>query len=213
MLPASAPGRGARTSRRRREVLDAALACFTELGFAATTMADVCGRARASVGSVYHHFKSKEQLAGALFLEGLRDYQQGLLRELGRIDGGRPGAGRRLVRTMADHYLRWVEAHAHWARYLIEFGHAPFVGEVGADLADLNREFYARLEEALAPAVERGELRRLPRDLAFALIVGPSREFARRWLRDRTETPIAAARRVLPDAACRSMLSPKLQED
>lgn len=109
MHPASAPGRGARTSRRRREVLDAALACFTELGFAATTMADVCGRARASVGSVYHHFKGKEQLAAALFLEGLRDYQQGLLGELQRVDAARPGSGRRLVRAIAGHYLRWVE--------------------------------------------------------------------------------------------------------
>jgi AcrR family transcriptional regulator len=207
------PGRRSRTSRRRREVLDAALACFTELGFTATTMADVCRRARASVGSVYHHFKSKEQLAGALFLEGLRDYQHGLLRELARIDAGRPGSGRRVVRTVADHYLRWVEARADWARYLLEFGHAPFVGAVADDLWRLNQEFFARLEGALEPAVARGELRRLPRDLTFALIVGPAREFARRWLRDRTESSVAAARRVLPDAACRSMLCPEELED
>ncbi len=213
MKSVDAAGRRARTSRRRREVLDAALACFTELGFAAATMADVCRRARASVGSVYHHFKSKEQLAGALFLEGLRDYQRGLLRELGKIEPGRPGSGRRLVRTMADHYLRWVEAHADWARYLLEFGHAPFLGALNDERQALNRELFARLEQAFAPAVERGEVRRLPRDLAFALIVGPAREFARRWLRDRSETSIAAARRVLPAAACRSVLRPDEQED
>jgi AcrR family transcriptional regulator len=212
MPPADTTDRKTRTSRRRREILDAALACFTELGFAAATMADVCGRARASVGSVYHHFKSKEQLAGALFLEGLGDYQRGLLRELDRIDAGRPGSGRRLVRTMVDHYLRWVESRADWARYLIEFGHAPFVRDVGEQLQGLNREFFARVEQSLAPAVGRGELRRLPRDLAFAVVFGPAREFARRWLRQQTETPMAAARRVLPDAACQSMLPAPQQE-
>jgi AcrR family transcriptional regulator len=205
--------RQTRTGRRRREVLDAALACFTELGFAATTMADVCRRSQASVGSVYHHFGSKEQLAAALFLEGLRDYQQRLLRELKRIDPGRPGSGRRLVRTIVDNYLRWVEGHADWARYLIEFGHAPFIGDVGDELQSMNHEFFSRLEQALAPAVGRGELRQMPRDLTFAVTVGPAREFARRWLRERTETSMAVARRLLPDAACRAIKCPKKQGD
>jgi AcrR family transcriptional regulator len=213
MRAASTADRGTRTSRRRREILDAALACFTELGFAATTMADVCGRARASVGSVYHHFQSKEQLAGALFLEGLRDYQLELLGEVARIDPARQGSGRRLVRTMSDQYLRWVEAHADLARYLIEFGHTPFSETVADQLQSLNRDFFTKLEQSLAPAVQRGEVRRLPRDLAFALIVGPAREFARRWLRDRTETSMAAARRLLPDAACLSMLCTPVQGD
>jgi AcrR family transcriptional regulator len=213
MQSANRSERRLRTSRRRRAVLDAALACFTELGFAATTMADVCRRSRASVGSVYHHFKSKEQLAGALFLDGLQDYQQGLLCELGRIDAGRPGSGRRLIRTMVDHYLRWVEAHPDWARHLIEFGRPPFIGALDDELQRLNREFFSRLEQALAPAVGRGELRRLTRDLNVALVFGPARDFARRWLRKQAETSIAAARRILPDAACRSVLRPKEQED
>jgi len=40
-------------------------------------MADIRVRARASIGSIYHHFRSKEQLAAALYVEGLRDYQEG----------------------------------------------------------------------------------------------------------------------------------------
>jgi AcrR family transcriptional regulator len=209
MIHANATKRRTRTRRRQRDVLEAALACFTELGFAATTMADVCRRSRASVGSVYHHFQSKEQLAAALFLEGVRDYQEGLLSKLARIDGTRTGSGRRLVRTIVDRYLGWVEARADWARYLIEFGHAPFIGNVDDELQALNREFFARLEQALAPAVQRGELRRLPRDLTLALIVGPAREFARRWVRQRNETSMADARRLLPGAACRAIAGPK----
>jgi AcrR family transcriptional regulator len=193
--------------------LEAALACFTELGFAATTMADVCQRSRASVGSVYHHFKSKEQLAGALFLEGLADFQQGLLRELARIDTGRPGSGKRLIRTMVDHYLRWVEAHPVWARYLIEFGGGSSVAAFDDQLETLNREFLSRLEQAVLPAVRRGELRRLPHDVALSLVFGPVREFVRRWLWKPSEASLAVARRILPNAAYRSMQSPKENED
>jgi AcrR family transcriptional regulator len=198
----------ARTSRRRRDVLDAALACFTDLGFASTTMADVCRRSRASVGSVYHHFKSKEQLAGALFLEGLQEYQQGLLNELAEINAGRAGSGRRLIRTMVDHYLRWVEGHLLWARYLIEFGGGPFVAAFDDQLETLNREFLSQVERTVLPAVKRGELRRLPRDVALALVFGPVREFVRRWLWNPNEASLAAARRILPDAAYRSMMCP-----
>ncbi len=196
-----------RSARRRRQVLDASLACFDELGFASTTMADVCHRSRASVGSVYHHFKSKEQLAGALFLEGLRDYQQGLLGDLARIDGRRAGSGRRLVRTMVENYLRWVETHPVWARYLIEFGRGPLAAAFDDELQTLNSEFLARVEQVLSPALRRGEVRRVPRDVALALVFGPVREFVRRWLWEPNADSLAAARRILPDAACRSILS------
>jgi AcrR family transcriptional regulator len=213
MRTSDTAGRRSRTADRRRQILEAALACFTDLGFAATTMADVCQRARASVGSVYHHFKSKEQLAGSLFLEGLRDYQQELLSELRRIDPGRPGSGRKLVRTMVDQYLRWVEGHVDWARYLIEFGRAPFIQALRDELGSLNHEFVAALEQCWLPAVERNEVRRLPRDVTLALIIGPPREFSRRWLRERSETSLADARGQLANAVCRSMLCPKKKED
>ena len=69
---------------RRDAILEAALDCFASYGFAKTTMDDIRLRAGASTGSLYHHFKSKEQLAAELYLEGVRRYQQGLRRELGR---------------------------------------------------------------------------------------------------------------------------------
>ena len=59
------------TDTTRDEILDAALACFNEKGFTATTVEDVRGRSGASVGSIYHHFGGKEQIAAAIYVEGL----------------------------------------------------------------------------------------------------------------------------------------------
>ena len=75
------------TEERRREIIDAALACFTEAGFLATTMDDIRRRAEASNGSVYHHFKSKEQLAAAVYLTAISEYQVGLVKALGACRG------------------------------------------------------------------------------------------------------------------------------
>jgi AcrR family transcriptional regulator len=58
-------------SRRRGELrvaalLDAAAETFAEKGYEAATMTEIALRARASIGSLYQFFPSKEALAGAL---------------------------------------------------------------------------------------------------------------------------------------------------
>src|SRR5215470_14374357 len=71
--------RSAASERRRKSILDAALACFLERGVAATTTEEIRDRSGASIGSIYHHFGDKEGLAGALYVEGIRSYQEGFL--------------------------------------------------------------------------------------------------------------------------------------
>ena len=63
------------TRSRREAILQAALQAFLEHGVAATPIEDICARAEASVGSVYHHFGDKGGLAGAVYVEALADYQ------------------------------------------------------------------------------------------------------------------------------------------
>ena len=82
----------ATTPSRRRQIIHGALACFTERGVAQTSMADICRRSNASTGSIYHHFKSKEQLAAAVYLEGISDYQQGFLAVLEEQQNARKGS-------------------------------------------------------------------------------------------------------------------------
>ncbi|MEX0676245.1 MAG: helix-turn-helix domain-containing protein [Pirellulales bacterium] len=192
-----------RRADRRRTILEAALACFARVGFAATTMADIRREARASIGSIYHHYNGKEQLAAALFVEGLRDYQQSLLAEMKRVQSGR-GVARRSVAAIVGHYLRWVAAHPDWARYLLEMGQSPFVAEMRDEVERMNRQFFGELKERLQAHVDAGELARLPLSLQLAILVGPARDFARQWLRG-AEVDIKQAGRVLAEAAWKSL--------
>ena len=61
------------TADLRIRIIKTALSCFIEKGFAATGIGDICKKSDISVGSLYHHFKSKEQLAGAVYIEASRD--------------------------------------------------------------------------------------------------------------------------------------------
>ncbi len=51
---------------RRRQILDAALACFRRSGFRGASMAEICQEAGMSAGHLYHYFPGKEAIVEAL---------------------------------------------------------------------------------------------------------------------------------------------------
>lgn len=61
---------------RRKQILEAALAVFSEKGFHAANVSDVAARAGVSQGTIYWYFESKEELVSAailLFVEDLAE--------------------------------------------------------------------------------------------------------------------------------------------
>ena len=181
---------------RREEILRAALEAFTEKGFAAATIEDVRTRSGASTGSVYHHFGDKEGLAAALYVEGLRDYQDGFLHELGRRRGARE-----TVTGAVRYHLRWIARNADLARFIFHRHESAVRAQAEQPLAQLNRRLWAEAGAIFEQYFDSGALRRLPLDLFNAVLIGPSQEFARHWLAGRTKTSIKTAERELAEAA------------
>jgi AcrR family transcriptional regulator len=64
--------------QRRRQILDAARACFMRNGFHATSMQDVIAEAGLSVGAVYRYFKSKNEIVAAIAEETIGAANQAL---------------------------------------------------------------------------------------------------------------------------------------
>ena len=54
---------------RHRQIVEAALVCFTGKGFHQTTMQDICRRAELSPGAVYRYFASKDDIIEAIHAE------------------------------------------------------------------------------------------------------------------------------------------------
>lgn len=188
----------ARGARRREQVLQAALACFSEQGFGATTVEQIRRRSGASTGSIYHLFGGKQELAVELYLEGLRDYQAGFTAELSRHRSARAGTG-----AMVRFHLGWVREHPDWARYLFQMRQAAFVQASEERIAQLNAGFHEQVAAWLGPHVRAGRIRRFPRDLYPSLLLGPCQEFARAWLAGKTRTGWDRARRELSAAVWR----------
>jgi 3,4-dihydroxy 2-butanone 4-phosphate synthase/GTP cyclohydrolase II len=194
--PAPLTPRAAATEGRRRKILDAALRCFSRAGLAETKIGDICAEAQVSTGSVYHHFTGKDQLAAALYVEGTRDYEQGLLAELRRHATAERG-----IRAMVAHHIDWVVRHPEWARFLSQYRQADFLSAGQPELDDLNRAFHSEVASWILPFIERGEVARLPRDLFTPVAMGPTLEYMARWLAGGEQGDPRRATQVLATAA------------
>ena len=192
--------RSVASQTRRRQILEAALDRFTTDGVEATTIADIRARCGASVGSIYHHFGSKEELAIALYLEGLHSYQKGFLRELRQHEDAESG-----VRAVVGYHLRWVSEKTSWARYLLYLREADLITPAEDAIGAINEPFVAAMMSWLEPHVEAGSVARLPHDLFQALLVGPLHHFSRQWLAGRTTSSMAEAQTVLANAVWKSL--------
>jgi len=54
---------------RRRQIMDAAIACFARDGFHRTTMADIVAETGLSAGAIYRYFPAKEDIVAAIAAE------------------------------------------------------------------------------------------------------------------------------------------------
>jgi AcrR family transcriptional regulator len=70
-----------RSEETKTHILHAALDCFSERGYDATGVAEICQRAGVSKGAFYYHFASKQ----ALFVALLEQWLAALDRELARL--------------------------------------------------------------------------------------------------------------------------------
>jgi AcrR family transcriptional regulator len=188
------------TDRTCEKVLDAALACFAELGYGATRIADIHQRSGVSVGSIYHHFGNKEGIAAALHRTCLAEYRDGLLRAMEAAEGAQA-----LVRAGVVWHLDWAAARPQRARFVLNMGREVPLAAAAGDDRMAHAAFVRALFSLLAPYVERGAVVSMPPDLYAAQILGPCLELLRLWLADNSPIDPATARDPLAAAVWRAL--------
>ena len=62
----------------RQRVMAAALKLFVEQGYFNTNVPDLSRESQCSVGSIYHNFKNKEEIAVSLYNEGLKAFRNAI---------------------------------------------------------------------------------------------------------------------------------------
>ena len=85
---------------RRRAILDAALACFVQFGYAKTSLDDIAKRAGISRPLIYRKFKNKEDVFSAVY----EDLMEGLYPGVEAVLAGR-GSPREKLLGVYEHLL------------------------------------------------------------------------------------------------------------
>ncbi|MBI5845501.1 MAG: TetR/AcrR family transcriptional regulator [Deltaproteobacteria bacterium] len=190
----------ASTTEKRRHIIFSALASFNMKGFTDASMEDIRSRAGVSNGSLYHHFKSKEQLAAAVYLEGIKDFQAVVIEALNKADSAKNG-----VEALVFAHLFWMAENPDWARYLERMRHASFMKESEGAISEANRIFGAAMCGFFERHMESGSIIRLPLGVAIALVLGPCQEYGRLRLLGVTEDEWNRAAREIARAAERAV--------
>lgn len=59
---------------KRKQIIDAAISCFIEKGFHATSTAEICKAAGMSPGNLFHYYPTKNAIIEAIVLEDQSDF-------------------------------------------------------------------------------------------------------------------------------------------
>jgi AcrR family transcriptional regulator len=189
-----------RSIKRRRQIIQAALKCFSELGYNETNISDICKRANASTGSVYHHFESKEQLATAVYLDGIGEYQAGMIKILKKQREAFRGIG-----SIIRYHITWVNRNPEWSRFLFQNRYDSFQAGADEQLNALNKNFAQKIMGWFSRHIEKGTVRRLPWDVLIPILLGPCQEYARLYLSGKACSKTEQAIRDLSSAAWKAL--------
>lgn len=141
-----------RTAERRRQILDAALACFQEKGFHGAAMSAICKKAKMSPGHLYHYFSSKEDLIEAISEED----SENAVEKIGEVLESDNAFQALLNKTSAiwDKEGRSIHGALN-AEIMAEATRNP---RIAAIVHARQKRIHARINEVLMTAQEQGQI-------------------------------------------------------
>ncbi len=188
------------TADLKQRIIQTALLCFIENGYSTTNINEICQKSNISVGSLYHHFKSKEQLAKAVYIEGIKNYQAGFMEELIQTSTARDG-----IYSIVKYHLKWISKYPDWAKFLFLHRNAEFMDNNEAGLIIVNNEFYNMVSRWLKDQIKSEKIRRIPFDIFLCLLLGPCQEYSRVYLFDKVITDIEKTSSLIASSIWKSL--------
>jgi AcrR family transcriptional regulator len=149
-------------SETKERIERSALTLFVKRGIAETSIRQIAKAARISLGAMYNHYKSKDELAEVLFAELFHRIGA----ELERLAAGNGPFPARLA-ALVEHVFASVERDPDAVAYLIrtrqEYARRVRPGEGNPYLA---------FRKLIAGAIERGEIPKQDPTIATAMTIG-----------------------------------------
>lgn len=156
---------------KREQVLETTLNLITDLGFHATPMALIIKKSNVAAGTIYHHFKNKEDLIDTLYSE--------LKAEMGRaiIQGINEELiyKEKFFRIWKNLFLFFLNNPKKF-EFLEHYAHSPLIRK---EIKQVSKSYYRPAIDFIESGIKLGILRELPVDISINLIFGNISTFVR----------------------------------
>ncbi len=162
----------------RERILEAALELFVEQGYFNTNVPDISKKSRCSVGSIYHHFVNKEEIASQLYKDGISRFRSAISAAIDPSEDPE-----KTIHAIVVSFLSFAEEHHVLSRYLWLARHNEFLSDkvrkpttVGFD------ELGRRLTRVIKSGVRSGTIPRVKAEVFWSIVFGIPLSYVRDWL-------------------------------
>lgn len=171
-----------RRSELKRVILSKSLECFNKHGIEPTTIDLIKNECDTSVGSIYHHFGTKDGIISHLFFLALDDQLEQRLQYFENIK-----SAKNYIFAIVYSYIDWIVGHKELARFQLFARYSVIKGPHQLELIKRNRLRNKQLFQYLKQILSDEKIKTLPYDLIFSLVIGPSESYARAWFSEKVK--------------------------
>ncbi len=149
-------------AEKEKQILAAALQLFVAFGFHGTPTSKIAVQAGVSNGTLFHYYKTKEDLVVALYNDIKADLGAYMAAQMGRQDR----LETRLKKSFI-HSLYWALDHPEKFYYIQQFHFSPHLAKISPEVIAQQSEVHLQL---IREGIEAKLLKPLPVQLLFTLV-------------------------------------------
>lgn len=162
----------------RDRVLKAALKLFVEQGYFNTNVPDISKLSKCSVGSIYHHFLNKEEIASQLYSDGITQFRAHLSAAIEKDH-----SLEQTVKALVVAFLDFAEGHPLLARYVWLARHDEFLSQSLSKPTMVGFDSLGRhLTRTIKSAIRNKEIGNMSAEVVWSILFGIPLGFMTDWL-------------------------------
>ncbi len=149
---------------KRDQILTTTLELVSEIGFHATSVSLIIKKSGVAAGTIYHHFKNKEDLIDTLYSELKKEMGKAIVQNIDEQ-----------LNYKEKFFLIWKNLFTFYLDnpkkfdFLEDYANSPFVRK---EIKEINQRHYQAAIDFIISGVEMGILRNLPTELIINLTFG-----------------------------------------
>ncbi|MBX7137136.1 MAG: TetR/AcrR family transcriptional regulator [Oligoflexia bacterium] len=189
----------------RERILAAALKLFVEQGYFNTNVPDLSRESKCSVGSIYHTFKNKEEVASALYGECISAFRKALFNAISST----PEEIEAIVKVSVKSFMQFSEVNYQLSKYIWLCRHNEFMSGLIRHPTTIGLDPLGRkLTRVIKRGIKEGKIRPMKAHIIWSILFGIPVGYVRDWFDGFNQEVPSKVADELADAAWRALKTP-----